>query len=426
MSYVKQSASFLCAVLVATLLSACGGGGGGGGGGGPITISGIVVNSTGAPVSGANLILNNSSSSLVTTGADGTFSFANVTPPYVLTLKSGTAIAEYRNLTRANPQLTSSILGGVASTATLAGDVTGPTYPLPLGQGIIVGASNGVLPFGVGANSTTGAYSGTFLWAGSASKTTDLVALRATATGPVITAYIQTGTRSGVVLNNGVNQTNLDIALTTAVTTANSIFNYSLGAYASGSAGGRYLTLKAGGATFFLPTSPVIPSGTNLLLPSEGATLVVTGSDASGNSAIRFRSAVLGGTTTLDLPATTALKNSLPANAAINVSKTPALSWTPVSGAEIYLVSLSTGGQSFAFIVPATSASLTVPDYSVLGMALLGATVYNWSVIALQTGALTTDAMTDPAGSGVSLVALFLASTLDWFTSVATSFTTVP
>jgi hypothetical protein len=426
MSYVKQSALSLCAVLIAALLSGCGGGGGGGGGGGPITVSGIVVNSTGAPISGANIILNNTSSSLVTTGADGTFSFANVTPPYVLTLKSGTAVAEYRNLTRANPQLTSAILGGVAYTATLAGDVTGPTYPLPFGQGILVGASNGVLPLGVAASSTTGAYSGAFLWTGSASKTTDLVALRATATGPLITAYSQTGTRSGVVLNNSVNQTNLDIALTTAVTTTNSIFNYALGAYTSGTPGGRYLTLKASGATFFLLTSPVVPSSSNLLLPSEGATLVVTGTDVSGNSAIRIRSAVLGGTTTLDLPATTALKNSLPANAAINVSKTPTLSWTPVSGAEIYAVTLSTAGQSFAFIVPATSASLTVPDYAVLGMALLGATVYNWSVIAVQTGGLSTDATVDPAGSGLSLVGLFLATSLDWYTSVATSFTTVP
>jgi hypothetical protein len=315
-------------------------------------------------------------------------------------------------------------LGGATYAATLAGDVTGPSYPLPAGQGILVGASNGVLALGVSASSATGAYSGLFAWTGSVNKTTDLVALRASATGPLITSYIQTGTRSGVNLSDGVNQTNLDIALTTPVATANTIFNYGLGTYTS-SAGGRYLTLKAGGATFAISGS-TIPSGSNLLLPSEGATLVVTGSDASGNAALRIRPAALGGTTTVDLPATTALQNSLPADAATNVSKTPTLSWTPVSGAEIYLVTLTSATQNFGFLVPATSSSLTVPDYAALGMSLLGTTAYSWTVAAFQTGTLTTDATTDPAGGAITLVGLFLGSSLDWYTSDSTSFTTMP
>jgi hypothetical protein len=424
MSYVKQSALSVCAVLIAVLLPGCGGGGGGGDGGGPITVSGIVVSSTGAPVSGANLILNNTASSLVTTGADGKFSFANVTPPYVLTIKTGTALAEYRNLTRSNPQVVTST-GGVTYSTSLAGNVTGPTYPLPANQFILIGASNGVAPLLVTANSV-GAYSSSnFIWTGSPiNKTTDLVALRFSYVAPQFTSFIQTGKRSGVVLNDGVGQTGLDIALSAGVTTANSIFNFALGAYTTSGNGG-FLNIKANGATFLIPTLTV-PSGTNLLLPSDGAAFFVQGTDAGGNTALRTGQAVLGGTTTIDLPASTVLKNSLPASGATGVSKLPTLSWTPVSGAEIYLVTLSTATQSFAFIIPATSASLTVPDYAALGMALLGSTSYSWRVQAVRGWASSVDATTDPAGAGLSPVALYLNQSVDLYGSASTSFTTAP
>jgi hypothetical protein len=251
-----------------------------------------------------------------------------------------------------------------------------------------------------------------------------LVALHFTFSGSAFTGFTQTGKRSGVVLNDGVGQLGLDIPLSTAVTTTNTIFNYALGAYTASASGG-FAALKANGASFLI-LGITVPNGTNMLLPSDGATFVVQGSDASGNSAIRIGQAVLGGTTTIDLPASTALKNSLPASGATGVSKTPTLSWTPVSGAEIYVVTLSSPSQDYAFVVPATSTSLTIPDYSALGMSLLGSTAYSWDVRAYRSGGLSVDAAADPAGGGLNIVTLLTASSLDWYMSADTSFTTVP
>ncbi len=410
------------ALVTSLVLAACGGGGGGSGG--PITVSGTVVDDTGAPMSSANVVMNGDSAGLVTTGADGAFSFAKITPPYTLTVKSGTQIAEYQGLRRARPQVVFGI-AGLAHTAGLTGSVTGTTFPLASGEGIVLGGTNGVLASGFASN-TTGAYNTTFVWSGASSITTDLAALHAAASGSLITNYYKIGKRTGVTLQDGVGQTGLDIALTTPVTTATTTFDYDFGAY-TGTPHVGYVMLNAGGAQFFLgATSMTIPSGTSVLLPDGGGTFVVGGQDADGNTVLRIGSAVLGGTTTIDLPATTALANSLPADAATGVSKLPLLSWTPVTGADLYMVRLTASGLEYDFFLPASSATLAVPDYSVLGLALAGATSYSWSVIALKWSGTSPDALTDPAVGGFSELALYQATDLTLYTSNHTSFTTAP
>lgn len=411
------------AVLAAVffLIGSCGGGNGGGGGG-PITVNGIVVDSSSAPISGANVILNHDAASLVTTGADGTFSFTSVTPPYTLTMKLGIAILEYRNLSRADPQISTGITGTTFNTI-LAGDVTGPTYPLPGGQGILVGATNNVLTSAVA--DASGHYAEHFIWSGGPTKTTDLAALRFSYSGSIITGYSQYGVRTGVILNDGVAQSGLDIALTSPVTTANTILNYNAGAYTVATAG-RYLLLRVNDAHFFVSTVAIIPGGTPLVLPSDGATFSVTGQDTGGNQAIRIAPAVLGGTTTIDLPATTVLKNSLPSNGAASVSTTPTLSWTPVNGADVYVVSLAGPGVGYFFYLPGSSSSLTIPDYTALGLPLASGTNYGWFVLAYKSGSMTMDAVTDPASSGLSTLNWYQALNLDVYTSAATNFTTAP
>jgi hypothetical protein len=412
------------AVLAALfLITACGGGGGGGGGVVPITVSGTVVDNSNTAVSGANIILNHDSASLVTTGVDGAFTFTNVTPPYALTMKSGTTVIDYRNLSRANPKLSPST-GGATYSATLAGNVTGPSYPLAANQGILLGATNGVLA-NAAANAATGAYSASFIWTGGAAITTDLAALQISYTSPLITSYIQTGTRTGVSLNKGVNQTGLDIALSSAVTTASTILNYNTGAYSVG-VGAKYLLLKANGAQFFFGGNAVIPSGSSTLLPSGGANFLINGADADGNQVLKIGTAVLGGTTTLDLPASTVLKNSLPANGATNVSKTPTLSWTPVSGADMYLVIIAGPGIKYGFYLPGSGSSLTIPDYSTFGLPLAANSTYSWAVAAFKFSGLSPDSVTDPASSGLNMLNMFELPNLDYYISANSNFTTAP
>ena len=421
----SQKGALRIALLAALLMmiAACGSSGGGGGGGGPITVSGTVVDSSNTEVSGANIVLNHDDATLVTTGADGAFTFANVTPPYTLTMKSGIVIMEYRNLNRADPKLSTSITGATYMAA-LAGSVTGPTYPLPAGQGILIGATNGVY-ITTSMADAAGNYSSWFLWSGSSAKTADLAALRFSVVGSVITSYISIGTRAGVSLNQGVNQSGLDIALSSPVTSASTIFNFNGNAYNTGLVG-RYLWLKAGGAKFFVPLIATLASGSTIELPSEGATFMVSGADSGGNLAVKIGAAALGGTTTVDLPSSTVLKNSLPANGAINVSKTPTLSWTPVGSADLYLVFFAGPGVGYGFYLPGSSSSVTIPDYTTLGLPLAGGTNYGWYVLALKASGLSVDGVADPAGGGISALTMYESPTLELYTSAGTNFMTAP
>lgn len=395
-------------------LAACGGGGGG-----PVTISvnGKVLDSSGNPVSGANILLNGSN--LKTTGADGTFSYTSVTTPYSLTVQTGTNIWEYRGLTRANPQIGGS---GVYS-ASVAGAVTGPTFPLPAGQGILV-SGTGAFGF-IPATSTTGSYSGNIVWFGSSSKTTDLVALHLKVAGSVITDYLQLGKRTGVTLNAGVGQTGLNIPLNTAVPSTTTTFTLTTGAYSNSPSSGL-IYIKAGGAMFIVPGLSV-SSGTSVKIPSEGAGFIASGNDADGNTVAAIVPANTTGSSNVTLPAATVLKNSLPAAGATGVDKRPTLSWTPVSGVGLYTLTLSGAGKTYTLYVPASAgASLQLPDYSVLGASLAGSTVYSWGVQALQGLAASSDDLTNPDGSNLELSALLSNTPIFVFGSKNTSFTTVP
>jgi hypothetical protein len=376
-------------------------------------------------MSGAHVVLNGAAAGLVTTGADGKFSFSGVNPPYVLTVQDGTSLLELHGLTRSNPVVATGGAGQFHS-ARLSGALSGPTFPLPSGQGVLIGATNGVLTASSG--SAAAAYGPLqFAWMGSSPITTDVAALQLTVGGGAITGYGLFGKRSGVQLQDGVDMTGLDIAMATAATTTTTTVTFSPGAYATGASLG-YATLKAGGATFLLLTSSLHPpTGTAVLLPDGGGTLLARGEDAAGNSAGLLRPAATGGTTAFALPTTVLLKNSLPAAGAAGVSKTPILSWTPVTGATLYQVRLSGGGKSYTFLLPGDASTLPVPDCSAIGAALAGATSYGWSVNAVATAGYGPDAAADPAGGGgLNEFAAFTAQTYDAFSSASTIFTTVP
>ncbi|HET6436548.1 MAG TPA: carboxypeptidase-like regulatory domain-containing protein [Anaeromyxobacter sp.] len=407
------------ALVTPLLLAACGGGGGGSEG--PITVSGTVVNGAGTPVSGADVVLNGDDASILTTGADGAFSYAQVKPPYNLTVKSATTVIEFRGLRRAAPQIVTSS-EGLSYGATLAGNVTGPTYPL-VHQCIWLGASNGVLTTGT---TSSGAYSAGFLWPAGLSTTTDLAALYGQGdcqNAP--TAFYQVGKRTGVTAQNGVGQVGLDIDLSTAVNTRSTVLDYSPGAYSS-SPHATYLMVYAGGAHFLLALlQSTLPSGASVPFPEGGGTFLVAGHDAQGNMATRIGKAVLGGTTRLDLPTSTALSNSQPLDGA-TVSKTPSLSWTPVSGAALYVVTVEASGLEYRFYLPGDSATLSLPDYSALGLPLAGNTTYTWTALAMKWSGMDPDALTDPAVGGLGLAQLFQATDLTYYNSQQTSFTTTP
>lgn len=385
-----------------------------------ITVAGKVSDGTGTPVSGASLLLNGAN--IQTTGVDGSFTYSNVTTPYNLTVTYSGAVYQYNSLTRSNPQI---LPFGSYFSANAAGNVTGPTYALPAGNGILIGATGNAYTLLLSASATTGAYTGPVGWGGSSTTTTtDLVALRYTFAGGLFTGFTQLGKRTGVTFNKGVGQTGLDIALNTSVPAADATLNYSAGAYTGGLNAGLW-NIKAGSATFILGGLLAMPSGGTTKIPTEGASFFTFGADGAGNTARLITPAVASGSTNINLPATTVLKNSVPLPAQTNVSKTPTLSWAAVSGATVYQVSLTGGGRSYVFYLPGTSSSFTVPDFAAISAGLQPTTTYSWHVDAYKGSGYSTDALTDPnAGNIYSLI--YAASTLEWYTSVNTTFTTVP
>lgn len=385
-----------------------------------VTVSGKVVNSSGAAVSGASVLLNGGG--LFTTGADGSFSYSGVTTPYNLTVKVGSVISEYRGLTRPNPQISTS-LAGVAYTGTISGNVTGPAYPLAAGDGILMGATGRAFTPGVvAANSATGAYNMPVLWSGNSTLTTDVVALRFQFSGGVFTNFVQTGKKSGVSISSGSALSGQNVALDTSVTTASTVLTYNAGAYTTGTVGG-YWNLRASGGNFVLAGAVPVASGGTAKYPGDGASFYVTGNDGTGNSAILITPAV-SGATNVNLPAAVALQNAVPAAGATGVSKTPTLSWSNVSGSTMYVLTVSGAGFTYRFHLTGGSSTFAFPDYSVLSAALAGATAYSWSVQSYQGSGFSPDEWTDSANP--NFYNLYTTSSLTLFNSGPTAFTTVP
>ncbi len=390
-----------------------------------MTVSGTVVGETSHLANGADVMLNHDPARIVTTVADGKFEFADVTPPYTLTLKAGTTILEHPGLSGIHPQLSTEGIGA-RHVATLAGNIQSPVFPLPQGQLVLLGGTNGVISFGVAT--PAGAYDADFQWSGNSTQTVDIGALHVSVdvTNNRIISYWQTGKLPWVLLDSGMHKSGLDFALSAPVDTAHTVLAYAPGAYSVGPSG-TYLMVDAGGARFSArQLAAKIPSGTDILLPSGGATLLVTGDDADGNTAGRIGTAVLGGTTTLDLPVNTLLKTSVPTKNATGVSTLPTLSWTPVPGANLYMVHLvGAGFESFTYL-PGTSATLTIPDYTALGLSLQANTTYTWDVIAYESSSMSIDSVTNPATAAFLTVQTYEASSLSLYFSAGASFTTAP
>ena len=236
-------------------------------------------------------------------------------------------------------------------------------------------------------------------------------------------SYLQTGKRAGVTLTKGIGQTGLNIPLDTAVPSGSTTLNYTLGAYTSSPSAGL-LSVRVNSATFLFGSGS-IASGTAVSVPNEGSLFSVQGEDAAGNSAALYLPGVAAGVTSVAFPTTVALKNSLPSNGSTGVSKLPTLSWSPVAGADLYVVGLS-GPTNYTVFLPGNVNSLTLPDYTTLGANLAGSTAYTLRVTSIQNANFLPNALTDPTGGNI-LITLYGSTTpIKAFGSASTTFTTAP
>lgn len=388
-----------------------------------ITVSGTVVDGPGTPVFGARVFLGHDPAAVVTTGPDGRFTFTGVSTPYALGLAQAGNATLYYGLSEPAPRLTPNY---VQYSAPVSGRVTGPTFPLPSGQAIVV-AAKGVSASTL-ASATDGSYSTTALWDGSAAVTTDVMAVHVDlgpAGSSIIAAYHLSGKRAGVQLRHGVATTGLDVALTNAVPTSTTTVTLAPGVFSQGVLAIESHVLVEGvemGYAFGGFTTGVA-SGTVLTYPTAGATVQLQGS--TGTVMGSHRKPLSPGTTTVSLPVDPLLVASAPTPAG---SRTPTLSWTAVPGASMYAVFVSSSGgsgPSYRFFVPGSTTSLQVPDLRALGLGLPPSTSYRWSVLAYVDPTIVPSIYV--RSTGHSYDATGSASQEEYsFSSAPVSFTTGP
>ncbi len=394
-----------------------------------ITVTGTVINDRGFRVVGAKVLLNNGN--LQTTDATGSFTYNAVASPYNLTVSYDSKVFVSNGLTRTDPLIFPFIS---FSRAPVIGSVIGPTYPLVAGDNVVIG-STGSLGGSV-ANSLDGRFNSGIQWSPlSSAITVDFVALRYTSlTGPngsagVITDFLKMGKRVGVALTSGITRSDLDITLDTPVAVSNATLTYSLGAYSSPTGGTAQLSSVTAGGAQFVFNFP-ISNGNTTKIPTEGASFSVRSNDNSGNSAFITVPAVVDGSTSINLPSETVVSNTIPMSDAINISKTPILSWRPLPEATAYVVFLgNSASQSpspiYQVYLPGTSNSYAIPDIAAVNVGLQPGVRYTWQVFGVKGANFTPDTLTEPSQNTL----LKLNSGLiryEAYTSRGTSFTTAP
>lgn len=165
----------------------------------------------------------------VTTGADGAFTLSQVKPPYDLKISYSFAGKDYltvvEGLTRPDPvvELGVGATGTTARIGSVAGTLTGPTFPLGPSdyiQVVAVGSGGGTASTILGPGSTDGNYNLLLTWRGGTSVTRNLYALHYSVGGDSQpTSFHAYGKRS-VTVNDNDMLTGKDFGLSSAGTLA--------------------------------------------------------------------------------------------------------------------------------------------------------------------------------------------------------------
>jgi hypothetical protein len=382
-----------------------------------ITVSGKVVDNCGNPVPAATAILLQGTKPTVTTGADGTFSFSNVTTPYDLAVNSTLIglnfVLVYKNLTRPSPQVTA-LFGGVipAKSGTVGGTLSNGTgtafFPTPIFRktSVTFGATD--TSRGLGSTlMTTNPYGLNVDWCSGNSSTGTVHALQwnfnsTTDLPSGVNPYTGAGQIANVtVANGGSTTTGTSFALDAlSAGLISGTVNVPDGTYTISEErfGLHYAdnaiteladqTASFGGNTFSIRT-PII---TNTKFSVQAS---ATGPGGRRSVAQKVNLGANDVGVTLALPLAPSL--GVPNNAATGVNlATQSFGWSSFSGG-MHAVILATGVKRI--VIFTTSASVVVPSTTDLGLGTFPAlTPFTWNVLGFT--AASTDALTDPAAVG--------------------------
>ena len=390
-----------------------------------IGVSGTAVDGCGNPAPNVTVIaLPTATSALqtITTGANGQFSFTNLTTPYNLAINfssgGSTIVLVYKGLTRTTVRLPAFFTGGVVApkSGTITGAVnagsTGLSLPTPAARrtraSFASAAANGFSessvtdnPYSLGVTFCTG-NAATGVVRAMQWRVNAATGLPGGATSPIFVGH---GEKTNVTVADAGTTNNQDITLntltsglmTTTINKPNVTYNLSKLEqglmYADGGAmslGSQTSSFSDSGLTSVAPAlnTPII-AGTTMMVQA-------TATDTSGRKSIASKVGVgPNDSTTITLPLAPAL--GAPANVITGVNlANQSFSWSAFTGGMHAAVYGAPGKQIVIFT---TGSNTTIPSTSDLGLGTFTTgTNFTWQVLGFK--GTTTDALIDPAGPG--------------------------
>jgi len=396
------------------------------GAGSVITVTGKVIGINSQPVASVPVLVSGLPSA--NTDANGSFTIANVTIPYTVTVVDGTnkRALVYRGLMRGDPTLV--WLGttpGTSHSATVSGKLVPWTQ-----QGAGVSARVAYAsPDAVGGGNVTlatGAFSVTSTWYGPTTTTGTVYALQWSydANG-LPTTFSNFGKRTGVALLDG---------------TTNANQNDTIGVAQTGQISGT-VSIPAGYTLTGRNLAAVFESKASIVVLSDASTvpnftyntpnvtgvqmsLVAAIAGATGSSVESFLSGLAVNQTGITMTIPAAPELSLPVASATNITTSTPFSWTQFAGG-VHILEFNpavTGQPSYLVLTSATSDS--IPNLTSAGLTLPSSATYKWSVIGVAPFA-SVDAA---AGTGgvLGFITNTSAFTGSFGNSATRSFTTAP
>lgn len=353
-----------------------------GGGGGPTTINGTLVGILGVPVAGASVTIG---STTVTSDSSGSFSIANVTPPYDVTVSStaNNWAHVFVGVSATSPVLlpAGAIAGGLPpmSQATMAGTIlTGTTIDTTHPVEVCL---EGVTELVVGCQTltTSGSYSITANWPSTANVAVKVHALQITlpSAGALpngYTGYAVSAASTTMVPGNSYTQT-LTLGTAPGVASLSGTITTPSGLTTQG-----LLVLARLSPTFVIPLGQLNLSGTSTAYAATVPTLsgasyivVALGSNSAGLTAewkVNLAAGSNRDVTVGGLPTVTAPPSSAGPGDTFTVGNT--------AGAPLTVVfTPNTSGAGPILAVTTSQSSVTMPSV----LPVTSGTVYKWAPV---------------------------------------------
>jgi hypothetical protein len=397
-----------------------------------LTVTGKVLEGVGTASKTAWVLIPGNGRQPVAVDGSGAFSIAGVNPPYdvIVAEKERRVATIYKGLTRQDLTigLEYSSNSAVEHEATVKGTVTGGQSSSPSTTEVSF-----VLPRSITSVPVepSGAYSMNPHWNDATPPTGTLYALQFEGSGSITpsTRYLAFGQRDNVTLTENATLSAQDIALS-PVTNSSLAGNitlpegYSLWGIVIDLVPKPALDIELfsdfSAKSTFNYVVPQIPQATFLVQVSART----TNPEDPSNSAFSavYKSGLTAGTQSAALVVPPASSPILPANGAVDVTRTTGFSWSPFANS-VYVLRFQENGapdSSYKVTLYMSGTQTTLPDLSALGMSLPANTGFTWRVQALAPFA----SMDELAGFLLSGLSLQDRGDASMSSSVSRTFTT--